>query len=199
MIKKLALRVARERQKKIYKKLFQTHKESFKSLHWSNKENQKIRFDILLEVGNITNKKILDIGSGMGDFFGYIDSKNIKAAMTGYEIVEEFVKISKNRYPKHSFEPIDLSKIDITEKFDFVFSSGIFAFGNKTFFETMIKKSFSICKIAYAFNFYNSTKDKRFMSISKTEIEKILTELKPSKIVQKSDYLENDTTFFIYK
>jgi len=199
MIANLALKVARERQIRIYKKLYAAHKESHRALHWSNIENQKKRFDILLEVGDISNKKILDIGSGMGDFFGHINDKELKADMTGYEVVEEFIAISKKKYPKYAFKSIDLSRSISHEKFDYVFSSGIYAFGNRTFFETMLNKAFKASKIAYAFNIYNPQRDSRFMDISEAEIEKVITALKPSRVVHKRGYLENDMTFFVYK
>lgn len=199
MFSDIALKLAQERQKKIYKKLFAEHKESHRSLHWSSTENQKKRFDILMEIGDLNRKKILDIGCGMGDFFGHLRQKDIRADMTGYEIVEEFLNVAKRRHPLCRFKPINLSRSAPHEKFDYVFSSGVFAFGNMTFFETMVKKAYTSSRIGYGFNIYDSQEDDRFMSISKLQIERFLRRLKPSDIVFKEGYLENDLTVFVYR
>jgi len=199
MFHDIALKLAQERQKKIYKKLYAQHKESHRSLHWSNIENQKKRFDILMEIGNLEAKTILDIGSGMGDFFAHLKEGGIRAEMTGYEIVEEFLHIARRRHPHCTFKPVNLSRSPTRHKFDYVFSSGIYAFGNQTFFETMVKKAFASSRVAYGFNIYLSEEDDRFMDISRSQVEKFLQKLRPSEIICKEGYIKNDMTFFVYR
>ena len=199
MFSDIALKLAQEKQKKIYKKLYAEHRESHRSLHWSTVENQQKRFDILMEIGELQGKKILDIGCGMGDFFGHLQAAGIRAEMTGYDIVEEFLHVAKRRYPRGTFKPINLSRSSTHEKFDYVFSSGLFAFGNMTFFETMVKKAYTSSRIGYGFNIYHSKEDERFMNISRRQIERFLKRLGPSKIICHETYLENDTTFFVYR
>lgn len=199
MFSDIALKLAQEKQKKIYKKLYSEHKESHRSLHWSTPENQRKRFDVLMGIGELEGKKILDIGCGMGDFFGHLQAAGIRADITGYDIVEEFLHIARRRYPRGTFKPINLSRSSTHEKFDYVFSSGLFAFGNMTFFETMVKKAYTSSRIGYGFNIYHSREDERFMNISRRQIERFLKRLAPSKIICHEGYLENDTTFFVYR
>ncbi len=199
MFSDIALKLAQERQKKIYKKLYSEHRDSHRALHWSTTENQKRRFDVLMEIGELEGKKILDIGCGMGDFFGHLHEHGVRAEMTGYDIVEEFLNIARRRHPRCTFKPINLSRSSTHEKFDYVFSSGVFAFGNMTFFETMVKKAYTSSRIAYGFNIYRSEQDERFMNISRRQIERFLKRLNPSKVVCEEGYLENDMTFFVYR
>jgi len=199
MHKKITLKLSEEKQKEIYKTLFKKHQISHKSLHWINQKNQLKRFEVLIKPFDLNNQKILDIGSGFGDFFVFLKDKNIKAKMVGYEIVEEFLTISRKRCPYALFKPINLSRSSPNEEFDFVFSSGVFAFGNRVFFETMIKNAFACTNKVYAFNIYSPTYDERFLKLSTEEIKDFLHTLNPSFIKIEKNYIENDTTFFVFK
>ena len=199
MFKKFSLILSEERQKNIYKNLYKEHKISYKTLHWSSKESQFKRFEILIKPFDLNNKNILDIGSGFGDFFDFLKKKKIKAKMTGYEIIPEFIKTSQRKHPCCSFKPINLALVKPARKFDFVFSSGVFAFGDKTFFNTMVKNAYESARVAYSFNIYHSQHDKRFLSLSTTDIYSILKSLKPADIKIETGYIKNDITFYLFK
>ena len=199
MIKDLALKLAQDRQKKIYQQLYREHRDSHKALHWSSRESQEKRFEVLSRIGNLQGKSILDIGCGMGDFFTYLRAQGIRAEMTGYDIVEEFLHIARRRHPIARFKPVNLSRSSAYEVFDYVFSSGLYAFGNKHFFEAMVRKAFRSCRVAYGFNIYHSQHDTNFLQLTSKEIEKVLKSLYPSRIDVIEDYLEGDTTFFVYR
>ena len=184
-------------QKKIYKTLFKKYNYHHYSLHWSKKEYQYKRFEILSQIDNLNNKTILDIGCGFGDFFIYLDSIDIKPKrLVGIDVVEEFIQIAKqnskaqlicDNYLKKSFSNID-----------YAFSSGIFAFGNKAFFQKVVKKAFSEVNLGYGFNLFQA-KSRDFFSFSIKEIEEFLYSLQPKKIKIIKNYLQNDITFYLYK
>ena len=199
MSQKFSLLLTEERQKNIYRNLYKKHKISHKTLHWSSKESQLKRFKILIKPFDLNNKNILDIGSGFGDFFDFLKKSNIKARMTGYEIISEFLHASRKRYPCCSFKPINLALVKPSRKFDFVFSSGVFAFGDKTFFDTMVKNAYESAKIAYSFNIYESKHDNRFLKLSTKDIQDTLKALKPADIKIETNYIQNDVTFYIFK
>ncbi len=199
MIRDLALKLAQDRQKKIYQQLYREHRDSFKALHWSSRENQYKRFEVLSRIGKLDGKSILDIGCGMGDFFTYLREQGIRAEMTGYDLVEEFLHIAKRRHPVARFKPVNLSRSRAYDVYDYVFSSGLFAFGNKHFFDAMVHKAYRSCRVAYGFNLYRSEQDENFLQLTPREIEKTLHSLYPSRIEIIDDYLEGDTTFFIYR
>ena len=50
--------------------------DSAQTLNWTNKRNQLVRFDTLIKVGDLRNKKILDFGCGLGDLLDFLKSNN---------------------------------------------------------------------------------------------------------------------------
>ncbi len=199
MFKRLAIRTSHDRQRLIYKDLHRRFSSSHRALHWSNSDNQVLRFMILEEMGNLKGRKILDIGSGLGDFFNYLQAKNIHCRYTGYDIVDEFVKESKKRYKNANFELRNILIHRPNERFDYVFSSGLFAFGNKTFFYEMIKEALTLSRFGYGFNIYKPEYDDDFFSIDKEDVLSFCKTLNLKKVVYRDNYLKNDTTFYLYK
>jgi len=64
--------------KKFYNDNFFKYKDSVKTVGWSSKKDQYLRFEKLFENIEVNNKSILDIGCGLGDLIFFI-KKNIKA------------------------------------------------------------------------------------------------------------------------
>ncbi|MCV6608419.1 MAG: class I SAM-dependent methyltransferase [Campylobacterales bacterium] len=199
LFRRLAIRTAHDRQRLIYKDLHRRFSANHKALHWSNPDNQILRFMVLEEMGNLKGRKVLDIGSGLGDFYNYLHAKNIKCRYTGYDIVDEFILEAKKRYRNAHFENRNILMNRSHERFDYVFSSGLFAFGNTTFFQEMIKEALSISRFGYAFNVYKPEYDDDFFSVDVEDVLRFCKTLDLGKVVYKDNYLKNDTTFFLYK
>jgi ubiquinone/menaquinone biosynthesis C-methylase UbiE len=199
VFKRLAIRTSHDRQRLIYKDLHRRFNTNHKALHWSNSDNQILRFMILEEIGNLKGRKVLDLGSGLGDFYSYLDAKNIKCRYTGYDIVDEFIAESKKRYKNIHFESKNILMSKTTDRFDYVVSSGLFAFGNRTFFHEMIKEALRISRFGYAFNVYKPEYDDDFFSIDTEDVLSFCKTLNLKKVSFKDSYLKNDTTFYLYK
>ncbi len=185
-------------QKQRYEKLYQNFKDSSQGLHFASDYSQMIRFLQFLKIGKIEGKKILDLGCGLGDFFKFLDEQGIKTKYTGYDIVSDFIFHCQKTYQDAKFEERDILFSRPKEKFEYVFASGIFAHGNKMFFEEMIKLAFDLSKTAFAFNMYEAKQDD-FFQISKEEVLFLCRRLSPNKIVLIEDYLPGDYTIFLYK
>jgi len=150
-------------QKDLYQKRFENYND-IQRLCWSNKETQYIRFETILKhmLPCKMNKifSIHDFGCGVGDLHKYLLYNNIKHIYSGTEIVPEMVKEIKNKYPYVKILNRDIMKEKITyEEYDYVISSGTFnrkniKFGNwENYVFLLIKKLFSMSKIAFGFNF----------------------------------------------
>ncbi len=129
--------------------------ESMKALGWRNEEQQKLRFKILAEIGDLRGKKILDVGCGFGDFYGYLKERGIETDFTGYDVTPKFIDVAKKKYPEAKFKVMDIQSDKVGESFDYVFSSGVFNHAitdNMKFTEDMIKKMFDLAKIGVATN-----------------------------------------------
>ena len=199
LMTKILLQKSDQQQKKIYQKLFLKSQHSLKSLHCFSKENQTLRFKTLALIGNLEGCKILDIGCGFGDFFLYLANQKIYFQGIGYDIIKEFVTIAQQQNPSHNFFCENILKNPPDEKFDFVFSSGIYAFGNQTFFREMTKLAFLLSRKGYAFNIHES-QGKKFLKLDRKEAYQFCETLSPKKIeIIEEEKLPNDYTVFLYR
>ena len=57
---------------KFYNQKYKQYGNSLKSIGWSNKKDQDLRFEKLLLNYDLKNKVILDVGCGFGDLYFYI-------------------------------------------------------------------------------------------------------------------------------
>jgi ubiquinone/menaquinone biosynthesis C-methylase UbiE len=75
---------------------------------------------ILSELGDVSGKKILDVGCGNGDFAFRLHDK--EALVTGVEISEQIIKTAQLKYPMINFLIHDFSEseMDTEEKYDVV-------------------------------------------------------------------------------
>ena len=106
-----------------YSKLYKKFGDTPASLGWP-KGKQDIRFQVMLEIGNVKNSKILDIGCGFGDFGKYLKFKKIKIDYTGVDINPKFIEIAKIKNPKFRFQVRDIEEEKYKQKFDWVFAIG---------------------------------------------------------------------------
>lgn len=107
-----------------------------------------------------TNFSLLDVGAGVGDYFGYLSRifPEKKITYQGSEIVPEFCNLAREKYPEISINTMNILEDDI-ESYDYVIMSGIFhQRGETTLVEwrhcmrDMLIKAFQICKKGIAFN-----------------------------------------------
>lgn len=190
------------RQKFIYGKMHKKYPGQPQSLHWKGKKEQRLRFEAFMEVGNLQKKEILDIGSGLGDFFSFLLEKNIRCHLNGYEIVKPFVIESQKKYPHAHHAHIEKRNILLhppSKSFDYIFSSGIFAFGNQDFFHQMVLRALRHTRIAYAFNLYEPSHNSLFFKQSKGEVISFCRTLPISTFKLIDDYMPNDFTVILYK
>ena len=63
----------------------------FEVLGWESKEAQYMRFEIFTSNVDIKNKKILDVGCGLGNLLEYLIDKGINIEYTGVDILEDII------------------------------------------------------------------------------------------------------------
>ncbi len=186
------------RQHDAYAKLVSHHKNSYRSLHWHSRTTQEKRFEAFLRIGDLNGVRILDIGCGLGDFCSFLATDGIRPDFTGYDIVEEMVQIARENCPNARFECRNILLARPAERFDYVFSSGIFAFGSRVFFEGMVRTAFESTETAYGFNVYQTIAS-RFFSPSKKSVLGYCETLGPGRLELIDDYLGDDFTVLMYK
>ena len=146
-----------KRTKDLYKKLYSTHGDSFKSLNWGSNEGQELRFQVLSEIGNLSKQNILDIGCGLGHLLDWFNNKNLDIEYTGLDLVSSSIKKARNKFPEHEFIVGNImdKKILKNRSFDYVLASGIFCTYTGGAFEwqkKVIDRIWSLSEKGIAFN-----------------------------------------------
>jgi SAM-dependent methyltransferase len=172
---------ATQRQRYIYQNLFRKHRHSCRALHWTSSSAQEKRFEVFLDAGNLEGTRVLDIGCGFADFLSFLKKQKIQVHYTGVDIVAEFVVLAQKRHPNSLFLHRNILSHPLREKFDYVFSSGLYAFGNQAFFECMLSTAFGLAKEAYAFNLFRPY-EAPFFDLPLTEARRLSTKLAPREI-----------------
>ena len=88
-------------------------------------DRREIRFQVMAEIGIETGDRVLDLGSGFGDFTRYLDQKGINTDYCGYDINPDLVEIARSRYPNCKFEVKDVLNEEYP-LFDYIVSTSSF-------------------------------------------------------------------------
>lgn len=69
---------------------------------------------------------ILDVGSGIGQYYQYLLTHGVPCDYTGYDIVGEYVAFCRTTYPQAHFEERNIFEVGIDGMFDTVVMSQVF-------------------------------------------------------------------------
>lgn len=171
------------------------------SIGWP-KGRQHIRFQVMSEIGNLNNSKILDVGCGFGHFIAYLRSKKIRVKYTGVDINPLFIKIAKEKNPGKTFQVRDIEKRKFREKFDWVFAIGTTNMaGSHEYIANLLKEMFRISKKGIAMDFMSTYVDFRRHASFHASPELVFTIAKKisRRVVLRHDYLPFEFCVYIYK
>lgn len=174
-----------------------------KTLEWF-KNRQPIRFKALSEIGDLNNCSILDVGCGFGDLYGFLIKKGLSIKYMGYDIYENFIKIARKVYPDAHFEVKDIEEDKINEKFDWVFSSGIFnnkMTDNASSIRSMLKRMFKLCNKGVAADFMSTFVDFKSKGAYYANPEVVFgfCETLSRRVLLRHDYMPFEFCIYIYK
>ena len=183
---------------------------SHEAVGWDKKQFQEKRFEYLVQIGNLKGSHVIDLGSGLGDLYGYLRVHKITTKYWGFELVPELVEAAQRKYPAAQFTTEDF--LQYRGPVDYVLISGTFNVRNgisrAEYFEQVValmKKAFKLCKKGVAVNFLNrDLKDWNFefdaFLISSAQVEKLHKTLKPKKFKNIVDAdLEGEYTLHFLK
>ena len=175
---------------------------SHQALGWRKKNEQLLRFKMLLEPTELNDCSILDIGCGTGDLLAYLISNNIQCEYTGIDQIKDFITLAGDKYKNQnntSFLLGDFWTADLG-KYDYVLASGALSYrhADPNFIFKIIAHLFSLSKMAFAFNLLEKTdlKNGGLVAYNKNEILGFCKKLS-SNVILKDDYLEGDFRILI--
>jgi SAM-dependent methyltransferase len=202
-----------DRIKGVFNQLLQTHgPTSHHSVAWNSKESQQIRLKVLSQIANLENQIVLDVGSGLGDLYGFLKPKNV--FYTGIELSEDFKQASEKKYPGLKVINADFLEHDFKTQYDFVLCSGAFNTehpNHQQYVFAAIKKMFDLSRKGVAFNLPSSlSKLSKQDGTVNQELDVKIAYMDPAEVFNfcksfcqwvslRHDYLPHDFTIYLYK
>jgi len=147
-----------------YKDRLEKFGPSIDSLASGTIDRRTIRFNLLANVDDLSGATILDLGSGLGDFYGFLLEKDIKVNYTGYDLSPDLVELAKKQFPDAKFEVRDIQIDGIEGRFDYIVSSQTFNFrleneNNMDIVKSCLKICYNHCDKGMCFDFLTSYVD----------------------------------------
>jgi len=196
----------------LYEKRLDKYGMDIKTVGWSSISQQLARFEALIQIADLTNKTLLDVGCGFGDLYEYLTRKNIKIKMyKGIDFSSKMIEIAKDKYSNSKnaeFEVFNLFESNIDEDFkkgyDYVVASGIFSFpikDNVGYFQKMVRKMFEISNFGVGVNMPTSYVDYKDEDLFYFEPEEVFSFCKSitKRVSLIHNYMPYEFTVYLYK
>lgn len=173
----------------------------FEILSWSSPHSQEARFKVLVDNVDLRGKSLLDVGCGLGNLLGYLNSQRIATDYTGVDISERMTQAALQRHPDGRFVYADifLESPFQPRAFDVVFCSGAFNLNlgnNDEFIGVAIRHFQELSRQCVVFNLLHDRaqgSDNRFAYYSPGHVLKLMAPAGWSiRVID--DYLPNDFT-----
>ena len=187
-----------------YYKKFDKEFEDYKRLGWESKDAHMRRFGIFADNVDLHGKKLLDVGCGLGNLYGYLKQKGVEVDYTGVDILEKMIEDSISKYPEAKFLCMDIFKENTFSEgeFDVIYASGIFNLNlgnNLDFLNSALELFFILSKDVVCFNLLHvksPNREERYFYMSPDKAEEIARNKAryPIDIRILENYLDNDFT-----
>lgn len=203
-----------EKIKKYYEFFLKKHKKGHKAVNWKSKETQEIRFEKIIELQNLKDSSILDVGCGLGHLQKYFEKKKINCSYKGIDISELMIKAAKKNNKKNSKNFLVIDILSSKKKLNFLISDyvvncGLFTVRSNytnaqwwAFIKKMLFKMYKLSKKGIVFNLLTENvdyKDKHLYYASHSEIMNFIKKNLSEKIVCKRNYRVWENVYYVYK
>lgn len=170
--------------------------DSAEGAHWSSKDSQNKRFEILLNIAPMKNLSILDFGCGSGAMLDYINSRKdfSNISYTGCDILPEALEIAGKKYKGLPNVRWGEFKDFSDEMFDYILVSGVFNTkmdNNEEYYQDYLKKLWKHASKGLAFNMMSSYVDYYDSELFYEKPEKVFAFVKNNLspyVVLRNDY-----------
>ena len=180
------------------------HGDRPEAVRWTSK-GQLLHYRAMLDIGDMSGKKILDFGCGKGDFYQFLKDRDIQVQYTGFDINEKLIAAARLKYPDSDFRVFDTDKNVLEEDFDYIILCGVFNLrvnGLDEVIRDTLKKLFFRCRIGLAFNALSVHNPRKDFELNYTSPEELfafaVNNLSPF-VSLRHDRMSYDYIMFIYK
>jgi cyclopropane fatty-acyl-phospholipid synthase-like methyltransferase len=187
-----------------YNNLVEKFGDDPRSADYGHANSQAIKFNVLSEATNYTNKSILDIGCGFADYYDFLESKYKNIEYHGVDLSSKMIETAKIKHPELTLELKNVFDNPPSKKYDVVTANGIFYLlgkDSKILMHEFISKMFEMANDVVVFN---------TLSTWATDQEPIEFYADPSETLNfckklsqwvtiRHDYHPRDFTIYLYK
>ena len=177
-----------------------------KRVGWRTSQSQRVRFEALCAVGPLRGARILDIGCGLGAFWGYLKEKEIPVDYMGVDLFPNVVREARKIHPEARFQVRRLiSRPFKAKSFDYAFLSGVFNVkvrDNWEYMRAVLLSALRQSRKAVAFNILNAEaglQEKDRFAVEAKELAAFGRGLGVSRVHLMDHYHHLDLTLFLYK
>jgi trans-aconitate methyltransferase len=180
-----------------------------RGMDWKDEASQRLRFEVLCGVCDLDGKSVCEIGAGAGHLYDFLRQRGIDADYTGVDLSTRMVEAARRRHPHVAFEQRDIL-VDAPEAaYDVVLCSGLFHVKLdhqdvewRTFVEETVRRMYTMCRVAIAFNLMSDNVDFRSAILSYANAGDTLAfcqrELSRFAVVR-HDYPLYEYTVYVYR
>ena len=193
--------------RRTYRWLWREQDDPSRQVGWMDPLQQYVSFEILAGVGELcdsTEISVLDVGCGLGAFYGYLRERGFAGHYTGVDLVPELIGDACARYPQATFVRADILDPALTlELYDYVVASGLFDYRTPDSAERLsrtVRRLFELCRRGVAWNVLNVLPPDRddLYRADPGELLALCEALTPWFVVR-GDYDTHALTFYLYK
>lgn len=130
-----------------------------RSLGWKSREDQLLRFQVLADIGDLSDSVVCDVGCGFGDLQPYLSERFRNVQYVGVDLSEELLTVARSRYPALKFAVADILDESYQETADWHLLSGALSYkleDNLAFTTRMLAKMFALSRRGVAANFLST-------------------------------------------
>lgn len=180
-----------------------------RGMDWKDAESQDLRFRVLCEVRDLDGLSLHDVGAGAGHLLDHLGASGVKLDYTGSDLSSAMVESARDLHPGGRFERLDLLSDPIEERWDVVVCSGLFfvKLGHseaewQNFVHVMLRRMWSLCRVALAFNLMSDRVDWRVDRLYYARAGEILDFCRAELsrwVVLRHDYPLHEYTVYVYR
>ena len=98
-----------------------TYGDSPESAEHSNLASQELRMQIVCEIADLKNAKVLDFGCATGHLLTFLrENYAFEGEYVGYDLSEEMIGVASEKFSDARFEVRNILTYGVTESFDYV-------------------------------------------------------------------------------
>lgn len=173
---------------------------------WGSPSNQRLRLEVLLEVGITSGCSLLDVGCATGFLWDLILERKLDVEYTGIDISGEMIRQARERHQNVKFLQTTLEGfMDGGRRYDFVLASGIHYLDtgdNEDRARRLIAAMYDCCRVGMATNFlsrgWSGTFETGVYAYDPGELVRYALTLSP-RVVLRHDYMDHDFTLYLLR